>query len=118
EAAEAYPKLRDSEQEFGEQAKRQKVSALASTGGKIKPFNRHLSAYNPPFKDKEANELVERAAFGLRPGDVSELLNVPGGCLVLKCDKRVPADTTVNPAAVRDELGKEIAERKTLEEIP
>jgi hypothetical protein len=119
ETAEAgYAKIRANDQEFDEQARHQELGPLASTGGKIKPLNRHLAHYNPAFKEKEANERIESAAFGLHPGEVSPLLEASRVFLVLKCDRRVPADTTVNPAAVRDELIKELTERKTLEEIP
>jgi parvulin-like peptidyl-prolyl cis-trans isomerase-like protein len=114
----AYPKIRDNEQEFSEQAKHQKISALASTGGKIKPFNRHLAIYNPAFKEKAVNDLIESEVFRLRPGEISNLLTVPGGRMAIKCDRRLPADTTINPAAVHDELLKEVTERKVLEEIP
>ncbi len=118
EAEAVYPKVRDDEQEFNDHAKRQKVSALAASGGKIKPVNHHLASVNPVFKDKDANDRFERAAFGLQPGEVSELLDLPGGWMVVKCDRRLPGDTTVNPAAVRAQLLKEVAEQKTLEEIP
>jgi parvulin-like peptidyl-prolyl isomerase len=118
DAEAGYAKARVGEQEFNEQAKGQEISALAATGGKIKALNRHLASVNPPFADKEANDRVEQEAFRLQPGEVSGLLKVPDGYLVMKCDRRVPADTTVNPAAVRDELVKEVSERKTLQEIP
>jgi hypothetical protein len=125
----AYAKLRASDLEFDEQARHQEVGPLASTGGKIKPINRHLAVYNPAFKEKESNDRIEGEAFRLQQGDMSGLIEVrkaemkgltlvPGCYVVLKCDRRVPADTTINPAAVREELVKDITERKTLAEIP
>jgi hypothetical protein len=121
EAEAAYPKVRDNEEEFSEQAKHQKMGPLASTGGKIKPLSHHLASFNPAFKDKKdkaANDRIEEEAFRLRPGEVSNLLKVPDGFLVIKCDQRLAADVTINPAAVRDELLREVTERKSLEEIP
>jgi hypothetical protein len=129
EAEAAAAKARESEQTFGEMAKNQRESALASTGGKIKPINRHLSIYNAPYKDPKVNDLIENEAFRLQPGEVSGLITIPLGesngdakaekaYIVIKCDRRLPADATVNPAAVRDELIKEITESKTLAEIP
>jgi hypothetical protein len=118
EAEAALTKLRESEQEFADQAKHQKVGPLAATGGKIKPLNHHLASTNPAFADRAANDRLEAEAFRLQPGEVSNLLHTPDGFLVLKCDRRIPADTTINPSAVRDDLIKEVTERKTLEEIP
>jgi parvulin-like peptidyl-prolyl isomerase len=118
EADVAYAKLRDNETEFANQAKHQKVGPLAATGGKIKPINRHLASINPAFADRAANDKLEAEAFRLQPGEVSNLLHTPDGYLALKCDRRIPADTTINPSAVRDEIVKEVTERKTLDEIP
>jgi hypothetical protein len=115
----AYPKIRDNEQEFNEQAKHQEIGPLASSGGKIKPINHHLDIFNPAFKDKVVNDRIEKEAFRLQPGEVSNLLKIPnGGYLVIKCDRRIAADTSVNPTAVHEELLKEMTERKTLEQIP
>jgi parvulin-like peptidyl-prolyl isomerase len=114
----ACAKMHANDQLFDELARHQEVGPLAATGGKIKPLNRNLAAYNPPFREKEANDLVENTAFHLQPGELSTLLEVPGCYMVLKCDRRVPADTAINPAAVRDEIVNEVTERKTLEEIP
>jgi hypothetical protein len=114
----AYPNLRDSEQAFSDLAKRQEMSALASAGGKVKPLNHHLAEFNPPFGDKEVNDRIEREAFRLQPGEVSGILEIPDGLIVIKCDRRVPADTTINPAAVRADLAKEMTEKRTLQEIP
>ena len=118
EAEAAYAKVRDNEAEFSNQAKHQKIGPLAATGGKIKPINRHLAATNPAFADRAANDRLEAEAFRLQPGEVSNLLHTPDGYLVLKCDRRIPADTAINPSAVRDDIVKQVTERKTLDEIP
>jgi len=38
--------------------------------------------------------------------------------VIVKCDKRIPADTTVNLDAVKEKLTKEIIEKKVAAEIP
>ena len=60
----------------------------------------------------------KREAFTLKPGEVSRLIGTPEGVIVLKCDRRIPADTTVNPEKVRDELVKQIKARKVQAQIP
>jgi parvulin-like peptidyl-prolyl isomerase len=114
----ACAKMHANDQLFDELARHQEVGPLAATGGKIKPLNRHLAAYNPPFQEKKANDLIESTAFQLQPGEVSTLLEVPGCYMVVRCDRRVPADTAINPAAVREEIVNEVTERKTLAELP
>jgi hypothetical protein len=66
EAQALYPKLRDSEEAFDDAARHQFKADLASTAGKIKPIARYSFA----------NEVVDKVAFSLRPGQVSELLEI------------------------------------------
>src|SRR5262249_49298041 len=62
-----YARLRDSEQDFANRAKMQASAQLASKGGKLEPFGRYSTG----------NEMLERAAFQLLPGQVTEVLQVP-----------------------------------------
>lgn len=103
-----YSALRDSEDAFAVKAKNQWRSSLAAAGGKIKPIARGTLGMPE----------VEREAFTLKPGEVSRLLPSPDGIVILKCDRRIPADQTVNRERVREEMEKQLRERKTLEEIP
>ena len=103
-----YPRLRDSEDEFNRAAKNQKSSSLAATAGKIRPLGRNTSG----------NDELEKAAFQLQPGEVSPVIGTPEGLVIVKCDKRVPADSTVNLDAVREKLVKEIIDKKVAQEIP
>jgi PPIC-type PPIASE domain len=104
-----YHKYQNSEDEFANAAKHQASSQLAAVGGKLeKPIGRNTTG------DQE----FEKAAFRLQPGEVSEVLDTPEGVVLIKCDKRIPADTTVNPQAARPTLIKEIIERKVALEIP
>ncbi len=102
-----YARLRDSEEAFAAKAKSQFNSALASMGGKVKPIGRYTFSYPK----------VEEALFKLRPGEVSELVTTGDGITLIKCDSRLPADTTVSLDAKRDELAMAVAERKLQYEI-
>src|SRR5207248_3218366 len=75
---------------------------LAASGGKLKPFGRHS------MQDRNLEETI----FKLRPGELTTLIDTPQGCLLFKCDRRIPGDTTVSLEAVRGKLVKEILERK------
>ncbi|MFO0927165.1 MAG: peptidyl-prolyl cis-trans isomerase [Gemmataceae bacterium] len=68
---------------------------------KIKPIGRHAM-----------DEKIEKEAFALQPGQVSTLIKTPQGILMLKCDRRLPADTTVNFESVKEKLEKEFREQK------
>lgn len=103
-----YSALRDSEDAFAVKAKRQARGNLAATGGQIKPIAR--GSLGLPD--------VEREAFTLKPGEVSKLLATPEGVAVLKCDQRIPADTTINRDTVRAELEKQVREKKVHQQIP
>jgi hypothetical protein len=103
-----YSKIRDSEEEFARKAKCQASKQLSASGGKIdKPIGHDTTGSLP----------LERAVFSLNEGEVTEVLQVPEGWVVFKCDRRLPADTTVNVGSVRDNLIKEIVIKKTQIEI-
>jgi parvulin-like peptidyl-prolyl isomerase len=101
-AEEMYASLRDSEEAFALAAKNQFNSTLASMGGRVKPVGRHTFT----------NQKVEDAVFRLHPGEVSELIGTTDGVTLIKCDKRLPADTTVSIDAKREELTMFVFERK------
>jgi parvulin-like peptidyl-prolyl isomerase len=103
-----YAKYRDSEDEFANAAKHQASSQLAAVGGKLPPIGRNTTG-DPEF---------EKVAFRLQAGEVSEILETQEGVVIVKCDRRIPADTTANPQAVRPVLIKEIIEKKVVQEIP
>jgi parvulin-like peptidyl-prolyl isomerase len=106
-----YAQLRDSEEAFAEAAKKQAASALAATGGKVKPIGRFTLS----------EQAVENAIFKLRAGEVSELIpsqdKFPKNVTIAKCDRRIPAETTASLEAKHDELMAEVAERKLQAEI-
>jgi nucleoid DNA-binding protein len=102
-----YIALRDDEAEFDRAARTQAVPSLASQAGKIPVFGRYALG----------DENLEREAFRLQPGEVSALVGTPQGHVLLKCDKRIPPDTSVTLEQVRDKLTKEILEKKTVAEM-
>jgi parvulin-like peptidyl-prolyl isomerase len=102
-----YARLRDSEEAFAEMAKKQVASALASTAGKVKPIGRYTLA----------DRKVEDAIFKLHPGEVSELIDGKDGITLVKCDGRIPSETSASLEAKRDELWQGVLERKLQYEI-
>jgi hypothetical protein len=58
-------------------------------------------------------EKIEKEAFRLKPGQVSELIETPEGVVLFKCDKRIPADTTVNFEAAREKIAEELRRAET-----
>jgi hypothetical protein len=97
-----YPKIRDSEAEFDSAAKNQASPTLAGTAGKIEPIARHATG----------NDQLEKTAFNLQPGELSEVIDTPEGLVVLKCIKRIPPSSTVKLNDKRDELTKLVYEKK------
>jgi parvulin-like peptidyl-prolyl isomerase len=108
EARAAYERAARDEAAFAEAARKQKSAALAAGGGRVKPFGRHTLE----------REELERHAFALRPGEVSPLIRVPDGFVAIKCDRRIPANTSVPFEKVRGELAKDVLERKAQKEFP
>jgi hypothetical protein len=107
-AMQLYGKIRDSETEFEHVARTQGTPSLASTGGKIDPIGHRTTG----------NDNLERAAFSLKPGEISELIGTPQGHVVLKCDRRIPPDTSKHIEAEREKLAKEVFDKKVQLEIP
>jgi parvulin-like peptidyl-prolyl isomerase len=101
--------LRDSEEAFDERAHNQpeRWKEYSATGGKIKPFGRYTLS----------NATLEEAAFRLRPGQISEPVKTPEGIVLIKCDRRLPADTTASFEAKRDALAREVLDKKVAAKI-
>jgi foldase protein PrsA len=104
-----YGEIRNSEDEFSRYARTQASPSLAAEVGKIPPIG-HNTTGNPQ---------LEREAFSLHPGEVSGIIDTPDGSIVVfKCDRRIPADTTVTLKDVQAKLEKEIIDKKTQAELP
>jgi PPIC-type PPIASE domain len=103
-----YASIRDNDDEFQRKAAMQANSQLAANGGRL-PLIGHRTV---------GNDEVEKAAFRLQPGEMSPVIATPDGCVVIRCDKRVPPDTSVSLESVRPALYKDVFERKIQLEIP
>lgn len=108
DAVNAYPRIRDDEEAFRHEAKHQSKKGFAASGGRIKPIARYS------LNDAK----VEAVALNLKEGEVSELLDTEDGIMLLKCDQKIPADTSVDINAIRDRLTREVYEAKLTQEIP
>jgi len=75
--------------------------ASASSNGWVQPIRLHSG--EPQF---------DRAAFGLEPEQISEVVQVADQFIIIKCEGRLPADT-VPLADVQSRLADEIRERKS-----
>lgn len=90
-------------------AKNQPDPTLASRAGEIEPIGR----YSGPQSAK-----IEEIAFSLKVGEVSPILEVEFGNLVIKRIGTVDPTPGVTFASVRAELYNEVFERKLEESIP
>jgi hypothetical protein len=106
-ARKAYGDIRTSEEEFERMARSQANPNLAATGGQIMPISRY-----------SGNPEVEQEAFRLKPGELSRVIGTPEGAVVLKCNKRVPPDTSKSLEHERASLEKEVFDKKIQQEIP
>jgi hypothetical protein len=101
QAARTYELIRTDPRQFQLAAGTQPTPALARTDGHIPPLGRHSTG----------NEKLEEAAFRLREGEVSPLLDTPEGLVVLKCIRRLPADTSRRLEEEREHLKREALDR-------
>ncbi|MBY0230571.1 MAG: peptidylprolyl isomerase [Gemmataceae bacterium] len=102
-----YTKLRDSEAEFDRAARMQPTPSLATKAGKLEPFGRHCLG----------DTKLEAEAFKLQPGEVSALIGTEQGDVMIKCDKRIPPDTSVKLESVKAKLMEEILKKKNATEM-
>lgn len=108
-AQRSYGQLRDSDAGFDAVATKQADANLAASAGAIQPIGH--------FSGSESDK-VEQIVFGLKVGEVSPIIDLPVGHLVVKRTGTIEADKNVDYAKVRDELYKEVLERKVEKEIP
>ena len=75
----------------------------ASIGGLIQPIRRHVG-----------DEIIEREAFSLQPGQISAILPVAGQFVILKCENRI-APRNVDRAEVEPQIIEKIKDEKLRE---
>jgi len=108
QAARDYEAIRADVNRFEWAAGIQADASLASTKGRMKPFGRHSSE----------GAALEKAAFSLREGEISPLIDTPEGTALIKCLKRIPAETTTEFEDVRADLRPEVLDRLVQRDIP
>lgn len=91
---------------FYDEARKQ-PNELARDAGKVPPIHRHF---------QDAN--IEKTAFMLKVGQVSEIIGLPDGtAIILRCEKHVPADKSKSIEQEAPQLHNEIYEVKLAQEV-
>lgn len=103
-----YAKLRDSEEEFTRKARQQVSPTLAAKGGDLGEIGRYTLG----------NDELEREVFALQPGECTRLIDTPEGIVMLRCDRRIPANAEAKLQEQRARLEQEVLTRKAQAEIP
>src|SRR5262249_12608425 len=91
-------------EQFGDLSKENSVDAgVASAFGVIPPIRKHMGDPN-----------LERVAFALKPGQVSEVVNVANMYYILKCEERLPQQFLAGPqlADQKAKLQEKLKENK------
>lgn len=104
-----YDAIRKSDAEFDAHARDQVNSDLKARGGLVDPIGRHSG----PGTAK-----IEEIAFAMRDGQLSELIQTPGGVLVIKRVSSIPGRTDVTYEAARPQLIKELTDRQMEQAVP
>jgi hypothetical protein len=102
-----YEKIRKSDEEFDRQARMQPDPNLARVAGHIAPICRHTGL-----------DQIEKIAFSLQPGEISQQIGTPQGMVILKCIKRRPPEEGRTMEKEREALIKEVTEKKIQQTIP
>ena len=96
-----------SEKNFKDRAGNQFIEALAVKGGVVE-IHKH-----------SGDATIENKAFSLNPNEVSDVIFMPNSTFViLKCDEKVPKDTTATFDKERDALAKDVLQFKINQKIP
>ncbi len=107
-AQDVWNKVKGSRIEFDLEAKKQVIRNLAESGGKVPAIHKH-------FGDRK----LEAAAFSLKEGEISPLIELPDRSLViLYCDRHIPADRTASFDVERAKLHKEMEDLRVAQRIP
>jgi len=64
------------------------------------------------------NDELEREVFALQPGEVTRLIDTPEGIVMVRCDRRIPANPEAKLEEQRTWLEQEVLTRKVQAEVP
>ncbi len=93
---------------FIAEASKQFIRQLAEAGGKVPPIHKHLGERS-----------LEETAFAMKEGEISGLLDMRDGTLViLMCERQLPADISVKYEDVRQQLAREVTEGQVQQRVP
>ena len=107
-AVKMWEEVRAGREAFLAKASQQAISALAAKGGEVPPIHKH-------FGDKR----LEDAAFRLKEGEISSLIQMQDGShVILLCEKHLDRDPTRRLETERVKLHEEMKEFKLAQAIP
>lgn len=107
-AEKVWEEARKGEKTFKEQAAKQPIAALAAHAGEVPPVHKHFG-----------DDKVEQAAFGMKEGEISPLMQLKDGSwLILRCEKHLPRDPGKRFETERAQLLNEVREAKLNLRIP
>lgn len=107
-ATDMYTKIGGKRENFLAIARQQAEPSLARFAGQFPPIGRYTS-----------NDDLEKRAFEMKDGEVSEVLQLPqGGFAILLREQIVPPDTTKKFEEEKAQLVKEVTEMKVNQEVP
>jgi foldase protein PrsA len=106
EALRIYQEVKNDRDAFLRAARQHNTGHLAATGGELQIHRRFCF------------DNVEKAAFGLRDGEISHVMQVPGGAVILLREGLVPADSSKKLDDVRAELARQVQDQKIRQVVP
>lgn len=105
---EVWAKVRTSRDAFIEEAKSQAIPKLAADKGKVPPIHMH-------FGDKE----LERVAFRLKEGEISNPIHMEdGSSVIMLCEKHIPKNETVRYENEWQKIAKEMEDLRVAQRVP
>lgn len=107
-AKRVYADIAGKPENFIRYAKMQENIDLAASAGLIAPFGRHTT-----------HDVIEKRAFEMKEGEISEVIQTPqGGYVIIMTEHHLPAQPNITFGQVKEQLRVAALERKREAEIP
>jgi hypothetical protein len=106
----SYIKIRSSQAEFDSAARNMANANLAASAGHIKPITRHML--------HATDKTIEKVAFEMKPGDISQILEGEQGYVVMKLHSIIEPNKGVNIEKEKARLEKQAFDEKLAAAIP